>query len=674
MTPQSELELAVLELQKNQKMMEDQMTNMEGRMTNVEAMLRQLLRDEFGQEWEEPQHSNSEERLEPCDEFPLDFESNGDLKDESQFEMVASEVATQESLLLNEVQADEVIEDHSHIDSVAGSEYDGHNNATEVVGFWEFKQEWQEISNITKQKLSALDGGERFLPIVEGKQVSSSVVQTFIQETYAKFGCVYVAHVVFDDLSKRDIEMWTARHCDCINIGRNVLTDKLKEVNWGTLFSGLSDKAYVRNTKKGVVLTIVLFPRLKVQVEPLVWTSKISPELIIDKFVMHVNYEYPSFVSSCSSLAEILWLAQGIGSRNAQVARNVNFYRTMIYPFDPGVCWNDFSLIVCGELIMAIMEGILVGLVIILIPNVWGYEYSNEEVGRYVANMRPKLWAWYGQYKSCVAPVILGFHIESSILQTYGANVAILTGEFIVAKSLRYLGNSIDLATVIFDLEKELKWKDIIEYELSELASTPMVFDPGGILINTKDLMTVLVAASVRMRKELAKRSTKKLSSWIAKVIGVFLLDSRFQDHFCELNHISWVLKSMGTKNWEEKLQEATLTIFIRIRDNNEAFILSSGMMLWFLTDAKSETFNSLRKGKYDSVLSPSNPDLSTVGGTKQASCATDKSAHDLNLEDKVDFVGVDIDMNRPITRAEAQHSSPLSSSDEVYVTLMERC
>ena len=43
-------------------------------------------------------------------------------------------------------------------------------------------------------------------------------------------------------------------------------------------------------------------------------------------------------------------------------------------------------------LVMAISEGLLVGLVLILIRNVWGYAYSNEiEVVKYVAVMLPIL-------------------------------------------------------------------------------------------------------------------------------------------------------------------------------------------------------------------------------------------------------------------------------------------
>ncbi|KAF7825376.1 Cullin-1 [Senna tora] len=117
---------------------------MESRLTNLEAMLWLFLRDECGQEWEEPKHSNPEERFEPCDEFSLDFGSDGDLEDESRPEVVTSEVATQESLL-DKVQADEVIEDHNHImidsdsmlsdsDAILSEEYDGHNNAVGLRG------------------------------------------------------------------------------------------------------------------------------------------------------------------------------------------------------------------------------------------------------------------------------------------------------------------------------------------------------------------------------------------------------------------------------------------------------------------------------------------------------------------------------------------------------------
>ena len=43
-------------------------------------------------------------------------------------------------------------------------------------------------------------------------------------------------------------------------------------------------------------------------------------------------------------------------------------------------------------MVTAIVEGILVGAVLILIRNVWGKAYSNEEVVvKYVANMMPIL-------------------------------------------------------------------------------------------------------------------------------------------------------------------------------------------------------------------------------------------------------------------------------------------
>lgn len=49
-------------------------------------------------------------------------------------------------------------------------------------------------------------------------------------------------------------------------------------------------------------------------------------------------------------------------------------------------------LSVCVVLVMAITEGSLVGLVLILIRNFWGYAYSNEtEVVDYLAAMMPIL-------------------------------------------------------------------------------------------------------------------------------------------------------------------------------------------------------------------------------------------------------------------------------------------
>ena len=49
-------------------------------------------------------------------------------------------------------------------------------------------------------------------------------------------------------------------------------------------------------------------------------------------------------------------------------------------------------LAVCVVLVMAIIEGLLVGTVLILIRYIWGYAYSNEvEVANYVAVMMPIL-------------------------------------------------------------------------------------------------------------------------------------------------------------------------------------------------------------------------------------------------------------------------------------------
>jgi len=49
-------------------------------------------------------------------------------------------------------------------------------------------------------------------------------------------------------------------------------------------------------------------------------------------------------------------------------------------------------LAVCVVVVIAVIESILVGAVIILVRNLWGYAYSNEEeVVKYVATMMPIL-------------------------------------------------------------------------------------------------------------------------------------------------------------------------------------------------------------------------------------------------------------------------------------------
>ena len=49
-------------------------------------------------------------------------------------------------------------------------------------------------------------------------------------------------------------------------------------------------------------------------------------------------------------------------------------------------------LAVSAVLVLAFVEGVLVGMLLIMIRNIWGYAYSNEvEVVRYVATMMPIL-------------------------------------------------------------------------------------------------------------------------------------------------------------------------------------------------------------------------------------------------------------------------------------------
>lgn len=78
-------------------------------------------------------------------------------------------------------------------------------------------------------------------------------------------------------------------------------------------------------------------------------------------------------------------------------------------------------LVVCVVLVMAVTEGILVGSVLILIRNVWGYAYSNEiEVVKYVASMLPILAA--SNFLDGLQCVLSGFFFFFASLNFYDAN------------------------------------------------------------------------------------------------------------------------------------------------------------------------------------------------------------------------------------------------------------
>ncbi|KAF7817025.1 Retrovirus-related Pol polyprotein [Senna tora] len=83
----------------------------------------------------------------------------------------------------------------------------------------------------------------------------------------------------------------------------------------------------------------------------------------------------------------------------------------------------------------------------------------------------PRLWVWYCKYKCGFVSVILAASSKESLLHLYGVKVR--AGIFIVVQSSRCL------ATVILPFEKELEWRDLIEYKFGELVVTIMVFNLG---------------------------------------------------------------------------------------------------------------------------------------------------------------------------------------------------
>jgi len=69
-------------------------------------------------------------------------------------------------------------------------------------------------------------------------------------------------------------------------------------------------------------------------------------------------------------------------------------------------------LAVCVVVVIAVIESILVGAVVILIRNIWGYAYSNEEeVVKYAANMMPLLAVT--AILDGMAAVLSGFSLSS---------------------------------------------------------------------------------------------------------------------------------------------------------------------------------------------------------------------------------------------------------------------
>ena len=87
---------------------------------------------------------------------------------------------------------------------------------------------------------------------------------------------------------------------------------------------------------------------------------------------------------------------------------------------------------------MAITTGILIGIVLILIRNIWGYAYSNEtEVAKYVAKMMPIIAL--GNFLDSLQSVLSGsFHHSSDI------NIIIIRNQtnFEVCQNLPLLKNT----------------------------------------------------------------------------------------------------------------------------------------------------------------------------------------------------------------------------------------
>ncbi|XP_061988160.1 F-box/LRR-repeat protein At5g63520-like isoform X1 [Rosa rugosa] len=97
-------------------------------------------------------------------------------------------------------------------------------------------------------------------------------------------------------------------------LGRDVVTCEIKEVQWDSVSSDVSDddaSVPAEDGSYGIVLTVGFVPGLKVDAIPLLSTSvKECQEVFIDKFVMDIK-DYTASVSDCTAPVGIIMFGDG---------------------------------------------------------------------------------------------------------------------------------------------------------------------------------------------------------------------------------------------------------------------------------------------------------------------------------------------------------------------------
>ncbi|CAN6585586.1 unnamed protein product [Malus baccata var. baccata] len=97
-------------------------------------------------------------------------------------------------------------------------------------------------------------------------------------------------------------------------VGRDALTHEIKEVKWGEVCCDGSDEDCsipAKDVNCGILLTVGFVPGLKVDVIPLLRTTKEPREVLLDKFITDIM-DYTASVSDCTSPVGIMMFGDGL--------------------------------------------------------------------------------------------------------------------------------------------------------------------------------------------------------------------------------------------------------------------------------------------------------------------------------------------------------------------------
>ncbi|KAF7835251.1 Tryptophan RNA-binding attenuator protein-like [Senna tora] len=729
-TLEAELGAVLSELLKRQRALVSQMTKMEERTANIEAMVRQIFQDEFGQECVGSKHSNLEERFEPCEEFSLDFGGDGNLEDESRSELVMSKVATPESLL-DEVQPDEAIEDHSHIetnsdamlsdsDAILFEAYDCHDNA-EMFGFGDMVSASEELLNFV--------GGTFGINPLIAYEVQKCKNSLHIQVSWEIDGLMRV--LVHDHggsfetcatpkapsmclckcCNARSLNMFTSENAIVDGYGIYSLCQsgyaiamtqiqicfgELEHVIGFTTSKNLKGRlqefrdSILQNIYGDFEVPIIFWDRRNI--------SRKLYDIIVNQFgaqaleKLEMSFEI-NCISSISSMMEIVagnsydisfcydsnrflfgeiddaFINEGRSLRQweiYEVAHNnmsslfITYLRSSSIQHALKLVETDANLgVVRPQVNMLCMEAEQLIMELGFIYFMYGYiEIKNtylleNEVGR---------WQWL--FGKTISIIVLP---NLKLREGYVGIVALSLAGIILIDLAMVNRESLCLSSVIPCSINDVKINNTI-YQMEQIivASVEKFFKAKAIWPSAKvhNSCSINILVPINIREVSSSHFFIDLLLAIVEHVQPFMVGGK---------HYQYVLLEMRKIYADSKIQSKKRGT-IEIHNVKEKWTLKGGLhhYNWILL---------LSFMQFKEILLCSFP--FDPGGLIYSYWWNGLwlillevfigLIFKLNLEDKVDFAEVDIDMNRPITRVEAQHSSPLSSSDEVCVTLVGR-